>query len=163
MKSAGFRSRSRGNNRKRHHNYMCKYQHKNRTHRRLEFKKRSESTQFTEKRRHRSRKQMSHHKEEHRRQQSKKEKEKDRSKDAGHYKYEVGERIEHYQIERHISDGTFGRCFRVKNINNQQIYVMKVVRAVKRYIETAKMEVQILEFINRKEYGSVRYYESFKY
>jgi len=40
---------------------------------------------------------------------------------------------------------------------------MKVVRAVKRYIETAKMEVQILEFINRKEYGSVRYYESFKY
>jgi len=40
---------------------------------------------------------------------------------------------------------------------------MKVVRAVKRYIENAKVEVETLKYINSKDKDSVRYYESFKY
>lgn len=40
---------------------------------------------------------------------------------------------------------------------------MKVLRAVKRYIETARVEVEIVQYMNRKEQNSVKYYESFKY
>ena len=35
----------------------------------------------------------------------------------GHYKYRIGEIFnEKYILEKHISDGTFGRVFEVKNI-----------------------------------------------
>ena len=38
---------------------------------------------------------------------------------------------------KHINDGTFGRVFEVEK--DGKIFAMKVIRAVKRYIESAKV------------------------
>ena len=48
---------------------------------------------------------------------------------------------------KHLSDGTFGRVFEVKNIENDKIYACKMIRAVERYVDSAKTEKDILEKI----------------
>lgn len=47
--------------------------------------------------------------------------------EKGHFEYKLGEIIgENYKILTHISDGTFGRVFRVRALNDHKIYALKV-------------------------------------
>ncbi|EGR33534.1 hypothetical protein IMG5_049940 [Ichthyophthirius multifiliis] len=72
---------------------------------------------------------------------------KDRSKDAGHYKYYIGEKFHEnrYIVTKHLSDGTFGRVLEVKDThNNNQLMALKIIRAVERYVESAETEAEII-------------------
>lgn len=64
----------------------------------------------------------------------------DRSKDAGHYEYEIGDKIENYIITSHMGDGTFGRVLEGYHVIKKKKYALKVIRAVKRYTKYAKIE-----------------------
>lgn len=49
-----------------------------------------------------------------------------------------------YEVLNHLGDGTFGRALLCRdNINDEKVAV-KVVRAVSRYAESAKIEANIL-------------------
>jgi len=92
--------------------------------------------------------------------------EKDRSKDAGHFKHREGTIIHNkYRICKHLGDGTFGRVVEVEDIQTQKRFAAKVIRAVKRYVESALTEVSILQDINKKdpndEHKIVRLYDAF--
>lgn len=85
---------------------------------------------------------------------NKKEKE---SKDAGHFDYEIGDIIDNkYKITNFLCDGTFGRvlecvkCNEELLINKNKRYAVKIIRPVKRYIESAEIEVDILKDIKEK-------------
>lgn len=92
---------------------------------------------------------------------------KDRNKDEGHYKYTIGEIIKDYKILKHISDGTFGRVFEVLNMKNNQIFAMKIIRAVERYVESAKTEAEILKDLHgfdlEDRFHIVRLFEEFEH
>ena len=88
------------------------------------------------------------------RKEKKREKE---SKDAGHFDYEIGDVINNkYKITNFLCDGTFGRvleCIKCNEellINKNKKYAVKIIRPVKRYIESAEIEVDILKEIKNK-------------
>lgn len=73
--------------------------------------------------------------------------------------YKLGD----YKVISHIADGTFGRCFFVEDKQGRP-FAAKVVKQVKRYIESAKEEVEIIRRFNRKDKSSdyaPRWIESF--
>ena len=66
----------------------------------------------------------------------------DNGKDAGHFKYKIGQIINNFkvrnlsffvynsynkQILQHLGDGTFGRCLEVKDLDTHKVYAMKVI------------------------------------
>lgn len=53
--------------------------------------------------------------------------------------------INNYKIVSHISDGTFGRCFQAIGLKDQKTYAIKIIRAVDRYVRSAKEETGIVE------------------
>ena len=62
-----------------------------------------------------------------------------------HYKYKIGKVIkDRYKITKWLGDGTFGRVLEVKDLKYNEYYAMKVIRSVKRYIESAEIEANIL-------------------
>ena len=93
------------------------------------------------------------------------EKQKRKKSDEGHYEYKIGEVMKHYRIEKHISDGTFGRCFLVTDLEKGTEYAMKVIRAVERYVWAAKEEVAILKELQSKDTNDyiVKLVESFSW
>ena len=63
-----------------------------------------------------------------------------------------------------LGDGTFGRALKCLNIIENKYYAVKVIRAVKRYNESAKVEVDILSDIMDKggaQFGIVHLKEYF--
>lgn len=57
--------------------------------------------------------------------------------------------IKLFQIIRVIGEGTFGRVFEVKEIFQNKLYALKMIRAVERFIEAAKVyEFTIIFIIN---------------
>lgn len=68
-----------------------------------------------------------------------------------HYPYKIGEQINGYRVTKFIYDGTFGRVLECMDILSGNIYAMKIIRSVKRYIKTAKIEVDIINAINSKD------------
>jgi dual-specificity kinase len=63
-----------------------------------------------------------------------------------------------------LGDGTFGRALKCLNIIENKYYAVKVIRAVKRDNETAKVEVDILSDIMEKggaKFGIVHLKEYF--
>eukprot|EP00826_Nyctotherus_ovalis_P007161 TRINITY_DN1176_c0_g2_i3.p3 TRINITY_DN1176_c0_g2~~TRINITY_DN1176_c0_g2_i3.p3 ORF type:complete len:126 (+),score=20.32 TRINITY_DN1176_c0_g2_i3:429-806(+) len=48
-----------------------------------------------------------------------------------------------------MGDGTFGRVLKVTRKPDQQFFACKVIRAVKRYVDSAVAEAQIVEKIHR--------------
>mmetsp|Transcript_13243 Transcript_13243/g.13193 ORF Transcript_13243/g.13193 Transcript_13243/m.13193 type:complete len:241 (+) Transcript_13243:105-827(+) len=88
----------------------------------------------------------------------------DRTKDAAHYDYEIGDIImNRYKIIKHLGDGTFGRVFEVVSLKSGEIYACKIIRAVSRYIKSAKIEARILENIKNKVQGTVRVRNHFEF
>ena len=50
------------------------------------------------------------------------------SPDLGHFKYKIGDLInEKYRIEEFLGDGTFGRVLECKNLENGELYAVKVI------------------------------------
>jgi len=52
-------------------------------------------------------------------------------------------------VVKFLGDGTFGRVLRVQLKNN--FYACKVVKSVDRYIDSARMEAQILDQVLRRD------------
>ena len=46
-----------------------------------------------------------------------------------------------YKITDFLGDGTFGRVLEVKDLKYNEYYAMKVIRSVKRYIESAEVKL----------------------
>jgi len=93
---------------------------------------------------------------------------KDRSKDAGHFKYKIGDILkDRYEITDHLGDGTFGRVLEVYDNQKKRKYAAKIIRAVDRYIESAQIESDILFKIQEKDpdskYGIVKLENAFNY
>jgi dual-specificity kinase len=87
-----------------------------------------------------------------------------RDDDPGHYNYKQGNMLSSYQIVNHLGDGTFGRTLKGQNIKDQQYYAVKIIRAVKRYNSSAKIEIKILNDIRNKggdKHNIVLMHESF--
>ncbi len=43
-----------------------------------------------------------------------------------------------------MGEGTFGRCYKVKDIITEKDYALKVIKKVEKYVEAAKLEAQLL-------------------
>ena len=77
----------------------------------------------------------------------------DRSKDADHFEYTIGQLLgekKKYRVTGHLGDGTFGRALQCEDIEQNKIVAVKVVRAVERYTHSAKIEASILNDIKNK-------------
>lgn len=87
--------------------------------------------------------------------------------DEGHFQW-VKDQIlgTHYQVTHLLGDGTFGRVLAVRDIRDGTTKAIKVIRAVSRYIDSAKVEAQILERLQRADPEGnskiVRLYETFE-
>jgi len=55
-----------------------------------------------------------------------------------------------YQVLDHLGDGTFGRALRCVEKKNQEVVAVKVIRAVPRYAQSARIEAQILRELKNK-------------
>lgn len=68
-------------------------------------------------------------------------------------------------MTEHLGDGTFGRVLRVQLGKNY--YACKVIKSVDRYIESAKVEAQILETVLKSDYHNeshcIRQFEHFTF
>ena len=51
---------------------------------------------------------------------------------------------------RHLGDGTFGRCLKCVPLDGSKEWAVKVIRAVARYTDSARIEVDILEDMKRR-------------
>lgn len=60
------------------------------------------------------------------------------------------------QILKLAGQGTFGTVFHVFDAKHQTRLALKVVRAVERYTEAAKVEIQILEQIRQQDVNHER-------
>jgi len=73
-----------------------------------------------------------------------------------------------YELQALLGDGTFGRCVlaRDKHRNNEEVAI-KIIRDVKRYMENAKIEADILKDIRKEDptgsSGCAIMYETFTY
>jgi dual-specificity kinase len=50
-----------------------------------------------------------------------------------------------YEVLGHLGDGTFGRALKCKDNKTSEVVAVKIVRAVDRYAESAKIEANILK------------------
>ncbi|CXI89765.1 serine/threonine kinase-1, putative [Plasmodium berghei] len=84
-----------------------------------------------------------------------------------HFSWEKGMILnDHYKVMRKMGDGTFGRVLLCQHIVNKKYYAVKVVRNVKKYTKSAKIEADILKKIQSndiKNNNIVRYHGKFMY
>lgn len=73
------------------------------------------------------------------------EKKRNKDKEEGHVilRGNGASSVRDYSIIDIIADGTFGRVYKVRK--EGQPYAMKVIRPIDRYIESAKVEIEILK------------------
>lgn len=87
----------------------------------------------------------------------------DRSKDADHFEWRMnmwlygkignqqkGESSRQYQVIGHLGDGTFGRALKVFDPTDKKDYAVKVIRAVERYTDSARIEIDILNDMKKQ-------------
>lgn len=91
-----------------------------------------------------------------------------RNEDAGHVEWKEGTiLLDRYRIEGLLGDGTFGRVFCVYDMQESSYKALKVIRAVERYVQAAKVEADILRQVNRadpeNQSNIVRLYHDFEY
>jgi serine/threonine protein kinase len=74
-----------------------------------------------------------------------------RQGDNGHFEWTVGQVLhEKYTITGFLGDGTFGRVLKVSDLEGTE-KAIKVIRAVERYVEAAKIEAEIIEKLNSSD------------
>lgn len=74
--------------------------------------------------------------------------------DAGHFEWNPGQLIgkhNQYEITALLGDGTFGRVLEARDTNDGKIYAIKVIRAVRRYKASAKIEAKIIQMLNEDD------------
>ena len=54
-------------------------------------------------------------------------------------------------MKKHLSDGTFGRVIQVQNMENKKVYAMKIILPIKKYMESAKIEANLVEKVLEKD------------
>jgi dual-specificity kinase len=87
-------------------------------------------------------------------------------KDEGHFEWHPGMTLgSHYQVTRCLGDGTFGRVLEARDKRDDRLKAIKVIRAVSRYIDSAKVEAEIIQRLQRTDPEGtskvVRLYDSF--
>jgi len=86
-----------------------------------------------------------------------------------HFVWYPGQLIkDRYRVRKLLGDGTFGRVLQVEDtLQSDQVYALKVIRAVARYVLAAKYEAEVLEHLARaKAFNTshvVRLVEHFAY
>jgi dual-specificity kinase len=55
-----------------------------------------------------------------------------------------------YEVLAHLGDGTFGRALKCNDRKTNEAVAVKIVRAVSRYAESAKIEAKILQDLKSK-------------
>jgi serine/threonine protein kinase len=55
------------------------------------------------------------------------------------------------QIKSLLGDGTFGRVLECEKLSDGQLYAVKVIRPVARYLESAKIEADIIANIHKQD------------
>ena len=55
-----------------------------------------------------------------------------------------------YEVLAHLLDGTFVRSIKCKDRKTNEVVAVKIVRAVSRYAESAKIEANILKDLKSK-------------
>jgi len=55
-----------------------------------------------------------------------------------------------YKVVGHFGDGTFGRALKCLDSKTTKIHAVKMIRSVKRYTESAKVEADILRQLKNK-------------
>lgn len=75
-----------------------------------------------------------------------------KSQDEGHLNYKIGDVLENrYLILANLGEGTFGRVVKVKDLEIDHTIALKVIRNIEKYREAAKLEINVLEKINKKD------------
>ena len=74
------------------------------------------------------------------------EKKRKKAKEAGHLELEPGTVIKNYVVTDFIADGTFGRV--VGAVRGDIRVAIKVIRPVRRYLESAEVECELIENLN---------------
>ncbi|CAD8100638.1 unnamed protein product [Paramecium sonneborni] len=104
------------------------------------------------------------------REKNKKQREKEETKKEKHYKLQKDEIFnQRYLFVQAISDGTFGRVVRVFDGGENDFKAIKIIKSVKRHIQSAKIEYGILRTIHQQNQyhpGNekiVRAYEAFSH
>jgi len=88
----------------------------------------------------------------------------------GHFICQPGVMIKQnrYRVERELGKGTFGKVFRCFDVKRKCTFAIKIVRSVKKYINSAKIEAQILDEVyeaqkKRNVDLCVKMYANFRY
>lgn len=88
--------------------------------------------------------------------------------DEGHLIYHNGDVLKNrYKIMATLGEGTFGRVVKVKDLETDTNFALKIIKNVEKYREAAKLEINALEKINEKDpnckYLCVRMIDWFDY
>lgn len=71
--------------------------------------------------------------------------------DDGHYQWKTGEVVgEKYTVTGFLGDGTFGRVLEARD-STGALRALKIIRAVDRYVEAAKIEAHIIQRLNKAD------------
>lgn len=74
----------------------------------------------------------------------------------GHMEYTIGKQfgppsnIERFVIEDVLGEGAFSRVFKCLDVTKDNMYAIKVVKAITRYEEAAKHEIEILKYMRKR-------------
>merc|ERR1719174_2392695 len=79
-----------------------------------------------------------------------------------HVQWFPGQMLGRYQVQKLLGDGTFGRVLEARDESNRTVAV-KVIRDVKKYVEAAKIEAQVLKRMHQlgADQGTVKLLETF--
>ena len=70
-------------------------------------------------------------------------------------------------MKKHLSDGTFGRVMLVENMKDKNLYAMKIILPIKKYIDSARVEANLVEKVLEKDIYNkshvIKIYEHFHF
>jgi dual-specificity kinase len=70
-------------------------------------------------------------------------------------------------VKKHLSDGTFGRVMLVENMKDKNLYAMKIILPIKKYIDSARVEANLVEKVLEKDIYNkshvIKIYEHFHF
>ncbi|XP_024080881.1 serine/threonine-protein kinase Doa isoform X5 [Cimex lectularius] len=70
----------------------------------------------------------------------------------GHLIYRHGDILQsRYKIQATLGEGTFGKVVKVKDLQTDEIYALKIIKNVEKYRDAAKLEINVLEKLAEKD------------
>jgi len=86
----------------------------------------------------------------------------------GHLKFKRGDVVsDRYQIEKTLGEGTFGKVAKCFDKKRGQTVALKIIKNIERYRDAAKLEINVLEKLTRKDpkgkYLCVSLFDHFNY